>query len=156
MLQDLAPEVVPEVEAGEEAELWWNANHQGVVQPVRGGWLTVRLLIGSVDGVGWPWTAIEYRTDHAYRWIQVLGTPDRMTLEVGGGKSAYRVGRAAQPRGARASMPQECQWWVLAVWDNQTFTADEAYQIARTYLSRGLLADKWSLEEILYLRHRLR
>lgn len=158
----MSPHVVVELEPSfqvkpeEEVELWWNANHHYAKERVRGGWPTVRLLIGSVDGAGWPWTTIEYRTDRAYRWIQVLGTPTCMTLELGGGRNVYRVGRAAQARGARVPMPQECQWWVVAVWDNQIFTADEAYRIARTYLARALLADEWSLEEIFYLRHRLR
>lgn len=151
---NVAPEVVPEAEADEEITLWWNANHHYTKQPVRGGWPTVRLLIGSVDGNGWPWTTVEYRTDHAYRWIQVLGTPDRMTLEVGGDGDVYRVGHAGQDRGARVPMPPECQWWVPAIWTTQTLTADEAYQIARPYLACGLLPEECSLEEILYRLHR--
>jgi hypothetical protein len=126
------------------------------MQRVRGGWLTVRLLIGSVDGAGWPWTTIENRTDQTCRWIQVLGTPDRLTLEIGGDGYVYRVGHAEQGRGSRVPMPQECQWWVPAIWDNQVLTADQAYQIAKRFLSCGLLAQACSIEEITYLEHRLR
>lgn len=147
MLQDLAPDVAPEVVPDVEAD-------EAIKRPVLGGWPSVGLLIGSVDGAGWPWTTIEYRTDQAYRWIQVLGTPDWMTLEVGGGRNVYRGGHAGQQRGARVSMPPECRWWVPVVWENQTFTAGEAYQIARPYLLCGPLPGACSLEETLYLRHR--
>jgi hypothetical protein len=95
-----------------EPQLFWVANHIRVCQPVRGGWPAVRMLIGSVDGDQWPWTRIEMDTEEIYRWVQVLGTPESMTVEIGGGEYAFRIGRAHVSPGAPVVLPLECQWWV--------------------------------------------
>ncbi len=149
-----APEFAPLTVAAQEPQLFWAANHTQAVQPVRGGWPTVRMLIGSIDGDGWPWTKIEVDTDHIYRWVQVLGTPESMTVEIGGGDDAFRIGRARAPRGAPVVLPRECQWWVPVVWEHQIFTADEAALITREYLTNGGLSRHFDLELVTSRRHR--
>ena len=141
-----ALEFAPLIVAAQEPELFWVANHTHVVQPVRGGWPTVRMLIGSIDGDQWPWTRIVVDTDDVYRWVQVLGTPESMTVEIGGGDDAFRIGRASTPRGAPVILPLECQWWVPVVWERQIFTADEATLITREYLTSGVLPHHFDLE----------
>ena len=119
-----------------------------------GGWPTVRLLIGSIDGDGWPWTRIEVDTDDIYRWVQVLGTSEGMTVEIGGGDDAFRIGHVRAVRGAPVVLPRECQWWVPIIWEHQTFTADEAALIAREYLISGVLSRHFDLELVKSTRNR--
>ena len=149
-----ALEFAPLTIAAQEPELFWAANHTQVVQPVRGGWPTVRMLIGSIDGDQWPWTRIEVDTDDIYRWVQVLGTSERMTVEIGGGDDAFRIGRARTPRGAPVVLPFECQWWVPVVWERQIFTADEATRVTREYLTNGWLSCHFDLELVTSTRNR--
>jgi hypothetical protein len=149
-----ALEFTPLTVAAQEPQLFWAANHTRVVQPVRGGWPTVRMLIGSIDGDQWPWTKIELDTDDIYRWVQVLGTPESMTVEIGGGDDAFRVGRARTPRGTPVVLPRECQWWVPIIWEHQTFTADEAIIVTREYLVNGWLSRHFDLELVTSTRNR--
>ena len=147
-------EFAPLPVAAQEPQLFWAANHTQVVQPVLGGWPTVRLLVGSVDGDQWPWTRIEVDTDDIYRWVQVLGTSESMTVEIGGGDDAFRIGRARAPRGAPVVLPRECQWWVPIIWEHQTFTADEATLIAQEYLISGVLSRHFDLELVTSKKNR--
>ena len=147
-------EFTPLTVAAQEPQLFWAANHTQVVQPVRGGWPTVRILIGSIDGDQWPWTRIELDTDDDYRWVQVLGTSESMTVEIGGGDDAFRISRAHTSRGAPVILPCECQWWVPVVWEHQTFTADEAIRVAREYLVNGWLSRHFDLELVKSTRNR--
>lgn len=147
-------EFAPQPVAAQEPQLFWDANHTQVVQPVRGGWPTVRMLIGSIDGDQWPWTRIVVDTDDIYRWVQVLGIPESMTIEIGGGDDAFRIGRARSPRGAPVVLPRECQWWVPVVWEHQIFTADEATLIAKEYLTGGVLSRHFDLELVTSTRNR--
>jgi len=147
-------EFAPMTVAAQEPALFWDANHTQVAQPVRGGWPTVRMLIGSIDGDQWPWTRIVVDTDDIYRWVQVLGTPESMTVEVGGGDDAFRIGRAGATCGAPVVLPRECQWWVPVVWEHQIFTADEAALIAQEYLTSGVLSRHFELELVESTRNR--
>lgn len=136
-------------------ELWWRANHTNDELPVLGGWLTVRMLIGSIDGNQWPWTGITLDTSTTSRWAQVLGTPQKLTLEIGSADEFWRVGHAHRLHGSPIEMPTECQWWVTWIWANQTFTADEAYRIARHYLLTGLVdPGLWTTELLHETKHR--
>lgn len=135
--------------------LLWRANHFCGDRLVRGGWPTVRMLLGSIDGDSWPWTGVSLDTGTCYRWIQVLGTPDRMTVEVGSPEQVWRVGWAGRPCGQRVELPLPCQWWVTWVWENQLLTADQAFAVARAYLRTGHLDGVfWSLEILAERRHR--
>ena len=146
-----------ELLADAEHELWWRADHTDGERLVRGGWSTVRMLLGSVDGNQWPWTGITLDTESATRWAQVLGTPQKLTLEIGSGNDFWRLGHAHQPPGHPIEMPPGCQWWVTWVWSHQIFTADEAYGVTRQYLTTGLVdAGSWSMEELHETRHRQR
>ncbi len=149
----LDPQPVDLAEAS--SELWWRADHTDGELPVCGGWPTVRMLIGSVDGHEWPWTGITLNTPDVYRWVQVLGTAHKMTLEIGDTTNFWRIGHAHQPHGNPVEMPPKCQWWVTWVWANQTFTANEAYTIARRYLSTGLIdSSTCSMETLNETKHR--
>jgi hypothetical protein len=147
-------EYAPLTVAAQEPELFWVANHTQVVQPVCGGWLTVRMLIGSIDGDQWPWTRILVDADEIYRWVQVLGTPESMTVEIGGEDDAFRIGHARTPRGAPVVLPRECQWWVPIVWEHQSFTADEALLITREYLTNGGVSHHFDVELITSKKNR--
>ena len=134
--------------AAEEPELFWCANHTHMDLAVRGGWRTVRMLIGSLDGDWWPWTWIAASTARNGPWVQVLGTPEAMTIEIGGFGNALRVGRAGAPSGTPLVLPPECRYWVPKVEGNQSFTADEATAIAREYLTEGWLSQDYDLEHV--------
>ena len=103
-----------------------------------------------------PWTRIEVDTDDLYRWVQVLGTSESMTVEIGGGDDAFRIGHARAPRGAPVVLPRECQWWVPVVWEHQTFIADKAILITQKYLANGRLSRHFDSEFITSTRNRNR
>lgn len=142
----LTLDLVPIV--AEEPELFWCANHTHIDLAVRGGWRTVRMLIGSVDGDRWPWTWIAGSTVRSGPWVQVLGTSEAMTVEIGGFGDVLRVGRAGAPHRARLMLPLECRHWVPQIAVNQSFTADEATAITREYLTEGWLSPDYDLEQV--------
>lgn len=130
-----------------ENELWWKANHtMGRYQSVADGWMGVARLLAAVDGDRWPWTCIEYvHAGEPKRWVQGLGEPKKMLLEVAfEGDPPRTVFRIAHLGLGWVRSTPECQWWVPSMRADEVLTADEAYLVARSFLETGLLPEGYS------------
>lgn len=134
-----APETAPRLE--------WAANHSTGWRPVVGGWPTLRMLCGALDGAGWPWLIVDNRDTGCS--VQMLGTAEECLVEVARPGDRYRmVFRLAGQRGGWHPLPRECRFWVAGLYDDEGFTAAEASAIAVDWLRDGRLADDFGLREV--------
>lgn len=115
-----------------------------------GGWRQVRLLVGALDGNGWPWATIE-RVD-TDRWFQTLGAADACVLELGSFGATAPVYSSESLAFGWAELPAECAYWFPAIRSDELLTADEASGVGMRWLLEPWGA--WGLRPSHFTPHR--